>query len=75
MHSTDEMLPPDIPHKLRRRPKELKRREEWEGGYRCRSRQAANNRVQIFKDSIVEGGCIAADVGKVVIERTNVRKT
>ncbi|XP_074336565.1 uncharacterized protein LOC141673723 [Apium graveolens] len=29
-HSTETMLPPDIPKKLRGRPKKMRRREEWE---------------------------------------------
>ncbi|KAL8098301.1 hypothetical protein AgCh_031170 [Apium graveolens] len=41
IHSTDEMLPPDIPAKLRGRPKKLRRREGWEGGSRSRSSQPA----------------------------------
>ncbi|KAK1382369.1 hypothetical protein POM88_020104 [Heracleum sosnowskyi] len=33
------ILPPDIPPKLRGRPKKLRRREQWEGGSRSRSTQ------------------------------------
>lgn len=33
-HSTDELLPPDLPKKLRRRPKRMRRKETWEGGNR-----------------------------------------
>lgn len=33
------MLPPDVPTKLRGRPKKLRRREQWEGGNRSRSSQ------------------------------------
>ncbi|XP_074346458.1 uncharacterized protein LOC141685244 [Apium graveolens] len=33
-HATEELLPPDIPKKLRGRPKKLRRREAWEGGSR-----------------------------------------
>ncbi|KAK1373632.1 hypothetical protein POM88_029825 [Heracleum sosnowskyi] len=29
--STEPLLPPDIPKKLRGRPKKLRRREDWEG--------------------------------------------
>lgn len=36
-HSTDEMLPPYIPKRLRGRPKKQRRREEWEGGNRSRT--------------------------------------
>ncbi|XP_017257144.1 uncharacterized protein LOC108226663 isoform X2 [Daucus carota subsp. sativus] len=39
VHSTDELLPPDIPKKLRGRPKRLRRREDWEGGNRIQSSQ------------------------------------
>ncbi|WOH15432.1 hypothetical protein DCAR_0934972 [Daucus carota subsp. sativus] len=38
-HSTEELLPPYIPKKLRGRPKKQRRREEWEGGNRSRSSQ------------------------------------
>lgn len=31
-HVTGPLLPPDIPKKLRGRPKKLRRREAWEGG-------------------------------------------
>ncbi|WOG81495.1 hypothetical protein DCAR_0100644 [Daucus carota subsp. sativus] len=48
VHSIDEMLPPDIPHKLRGRPKKLRRREEWEGGSRCRSSQQQGTNLQRF---------------------------
>ncbi|XP_074338221.1 uncharacterized protein LOC141676467 [Apium graveolens] len=38
-HSTEEILPPYIPKKLRGRPKKQRRRETWEGGSRSRSSQ------------------------------------
>lgn len=38
-HSTDELLPPYIPKRLRGRPKKQRRKEEWEGGNRTRSSQ------------------------------------
>ena len=34
IYSTNELLPPDIPKKVRGRPKKLRRREQWEGGNR-----------------------------------------
>lgn len=37
IHSTDELLPPDIPKKLRGRPKRLRRKEQWEGGNRSQA--------------------------------------
>lgn len=37
VYSTDELLSPDIPKKLRGRPKKLRRREHWEGGNRCQA--------------------------------------
>ncbi|XP_074327771.1 uncharacterized protein LOC141665686 [Apium graveolens] len=36
-HSEETMLPPDIPKKLRGRPKKMRRREEWEGGIRSQA--------------------------------------
>lgn len=36
---TDELIPPDIPKKLRGRPKKLRRREHWEGGHRSQASQ------------------------------------
>lgn len=36
-HSTEEMLPPHVPQKLRGRPKKQRRREEWDGGNRSMS--------------------------------------
>ncbi|WOH06484.1 hypothetical protein DCAR_0625912 [Daucus carota subsp. sativus] len=45
VHSTDELLPPDIPKKLRGRPKRLRRREDWEGGNRIQSSQDENHVV------------------------------
>ncbi|KAL8149177.1 hypothetical protein AgCh_006260 [Apium graveolens] len=41
IYSNDEMLPPDIPAKLRGRLKKLRRREGWEGRSRSRSSQPA----------------------------------
>lgn len=40
INSTDELLPPDIPKKLRGRPKKLRRKEDWEGGNRSQTSQA-----------------------------------
>ncbi|XP_074366751.1 uncharacterized protein LOC141707468 [Apium graveolens] len=40
MQSCEEVLPPDIPKKLRGRPKKMRRREAWEGGSRS---QASEN--------------------------------
>ena len=39
VYSNDELLPPDIPKKLRGRPKKQRRREEWEGGNRSQASQ------------------------------------
>lgn len=44
-HPTEPLLPPDIPKKLRGRPKKLRRREEWEGGNRSRSSQITASQV------------------------------
>ncbi|XP_074378168.1 uncharacterized protein LOC141719692 [Apium graveolens] len=38
LHNTAEMLPPDMPKKLRGRPKKMRRREEWEDGTQSRSK-------------------------------------
>lgn len=39
IHSTDELLPPDLPKKLRGRPKRMRRKESWEGGNRSQPSQ------------------------------------
>ena len=39
IHSTDELLPPDLPQKLRRRSKRMRRKESWEGGNRSQPSQ------------------------------------
>lgn len=43
--SNESLLPPDIPKKLRGRPKKLRRREDWEGGNRTRSSQITASQV------------------------------
>ncbi|KAL8144883.1 hypothetical protein AgCh_003185 [Apium graveolens] len=40
IHSTGELLPPDLPKKLRGRPKRMRRKESWEGGNRSQTSQS-----------------------------------
>ncbi|KAL8112935.1 hypothetical protein AgCh_020304 [Apium graveolens] len=40
IHSTEELLPPDLPKKLRGRPKRMRRKESWEGGNRSQTSQS-----------------------------------
>ncbi|KAK1400714.1 hypothetical protein POM88_000319 [Heracleum sosnowskyi] len=47
--TTDPLLPPDIPKKLRGRPKKLRRREEWEGGNRIRASQPIHQGSDILR--------------------------
>lgn len=51
-HSTDILLPPDIPKKLRGRPKKL-RREDWEGGSRSQTQAAKSVLLQRFTNKRV----------------------
>ncbi|XP_074338078.1 uncharacterized protein LOC141675268 [Apium graveolens] len=45
VHSTDELLPPDLPKKLRGRPKKMRRKEDWEGGNRVQGSQTVSGPV------------------------------
>ncbi|WOH00279.1 hypothetical protein DCAR_0519638 [Daucus carota subsp. sativus] len=52
-HSDEELLPPEIPKKLRGRPKRLRRREEWEGGTQGK-RDNKDERVQRWSGKRVQ---------------------
>ncbi|XP_074323846.1 uncharacterized protein LOC141660755 [Apium graveolens] len=52
-HSTETMLPPDIPKKLRGRPKKMRRREEWEGGSRSQATPSPGVLLQRFTNKRV----------------------
>lgn len=53
IHSIEELLPPDIPAKLRGRPKKQRRKEHWEGGNRSQSQIPQGPVIQRFSNKRV----------------------
>ncbi|XP_074346686.1 uncharacterized protein LOC141685490 [Apium graveolens] len=52
-HAIEELLPPDIPKKLRGRPKKLRRREAWERGSRSQATPSQGVILQRFSNKRV----------------------
>ena len=52
-HGGEIMLPPDIPKRLRGRPKKLRRREAWEGGSRSQTAPSQGVLLQRFSNKRV----------------------
>ena len=65
IYSTNELLPPDIPKKVRGRPKKLRRREQWEGGNRsqAQSQPVEGPVIQRFSNRRVMHCALCREIG------------
>ncbi|KAK1355133.1 hypothetical protein POM88_048389 [Heracleum sosnowskyi] len=62
-HGGETMLPPDIPKKLRGRPKKLRRREAWEGGTRSATQPSQGVILQRFSNKRIMHCSNCGDAG------------